>query len=636
MDSISLDSQALPPGTHLHEFIIERVLGSGGFGITYLARDTSLGRQVVIKEFLPVRVAWREPTTGTVRPRHSSTCDATDFEWALTNFASKAETMASLNHPGIVKVLRCFLANSTAYYVMPFINGVTLSELANQRHDKPFSENELRGLLERALNALSYMHECGILHGDIKPENILISHEGEPVFIDFDCSFQHAPSERSYTIIETPGCTPFERLQSRGNVGPWSDLYSLAASMVKIITTEWPPKATDRMFNDQWKPLVGRTRMRQDFSESFLSGLDKGLMFSVDERWLAACEWSHALMEDASSNNPKTSHYSLVIEEVPIPLPSSQPMRPSSIESTLPLSDLKECEQHLATGYCLEEFVIERVLGSGGFGITYLAHDKGLKRQVVIKENLPVDFAWRNTETGTVQPRHNSDKGVGDYEWALKNFLSEAETLAALDHPGIVKVLRKFKKNGTAYFAMPFHEGWAFNDEVDLRRTNGTPFSEDEILGFLEYMLDALAYLHAQEIYHRDIKPANILLSKKGIPILIDFGAARQMLSERSMTVIESPGYTPFEQTQSRGNVGPWSDLYALGCTVFKAITYETPPKVNDRALDDSLIPLASRDELLARYSKHLLGGVDRAMAVRIENRWQSATEWLEFVGRTC
>jgi serine/threonine protein kinase len=300
------------------------------------------------------------------------------------------------------------------------------------------------------------------------------------------------------------------------------------------------------------------------------------------------------------------------------------------------LDDFQQWNQELAVGTVLEEFVIERVLGSGGFGITYLAKDMSLNRQVVIKENLPVDLAWRDAVSGTVRPRHNSDKGVEDYEWALMSFLRESETLATLDHPGIVRVLRKFETNGTAYFVMPYHDGWAFSSEIDLRRTEGAPFSEDEITGFLEHMLDALAYLHARGIYHRDIKPANILLAKMGVPLLIDFGAARQKLSERSMTVIESHGYTPFEQTQSRGNVGPWSDLYALGGTVFKAITFETPPKVNDRALEDSLISLACREELLEHYSKHLLAGVDRAMAVRVEKRWQSAEAWLEFVNKTC
>ena len=142
-------------------------------------------------------------------------------------------------------------------------------------------------------------------------------------------------------------------------------------------------------------------------------------------------------------------------------------------------------------------------------------------------------------------------------------------------------------------------------------------------------MLDALAYLHDRGIYHRDIKPANILITMEGIPTLIDFGSARQRLSERSMTVIESAGYTPFEQLQSKGNVGPWSDLYALAATIVKAITGDAPPKANDRAFDDPFISLADRNELLDRYSLEFLTTIDTALAAWVPDRWQKAEEWL-------
>ena len=117
---MSDDSQALPPSTEIEEFRIERVLGAGGFGITYLAADTSLGRQVVIKENLPSQFAFRDTKSGTVKPRNTSGGDADDYEWSMQNFIREAETLASLDHPGIVKVLRKFTANGTAYFVMPY------------------------------------------------------------------------------------------------------------------------------------------------------------------------------------------------------------------------------------------------------------------------------------------------------------------------------------------------------------------------------------------------------------------------------------------------------------------------------------------------------------------------------------
>ena len=282
--------------------------------------------------------------------------------------------------------------------------------------------------------------------------------------------------------------------------------------------------------------------------------------------------------------------------------------------------------QALPAGTRLEEFVIERVLGSGGFGITYLARDTRLDRQVVIKENLPAQFCFRDTHSLTVAPRHTHGDDADNFRWSLENFSKEAAMLASLDHPGIVKVLRSFEAFGTAYFVMPFVEGRTL-DELILHRA-GKPLAEAELRGILERVLAALGYLHDRGIYHRDIKPGNILITTEGLPVLIDFGSARQRLSERSMTVVESAGYTPFEQLQSKGSVGPWSDLYALGATFAKIITGEAPPKANDRAFGDPWQPMVSRMELEGRYSNAFLAALDRALKLPIEERWQSTEEW--------
>jgi len=241
---------------------------------------------------------------------------------------------------------------------------------------------------------------------------------------------------------------------------------------------------------------------------------------------------------------------------------------------TDPTSDIqtqKSVGKELPAGTRIEEFVIEKVLGSGGFGITYLARDTSLNRQVVIKENLPSQFAHRDTTSLTVWPgpcREDQE----NFRWSLENFSREAETLASLRHPGIVPVLRRFEAFGTAYFVMPFVDGITLDELIESRQADGQPFSEDELRGLLEHVLAALGHLHERGIYHRDIKPANILITHEGLPVLIDFGSARQRIGELSMTVIESAGYTPFEQLQSRGNVGPWSDLYALGGTLCRAL----------------------------------------------------------------
>jgi TPR repeat protein/serine/threonine protein kinase len=286
--------------------------------------------------------------------------------------------------------------------------------------------------------------------------------------------------------------------------------------------------------------------------------------------------------------------------------------------------------QALPPGTRIEEFVIDRVLGSGGFGITYLATDAALNRKVVIKENLPAQFCFRDTSSLTVAPRHTHGDDVDNFQWSLENFSKEASMLASLDHPGIVKVLRSFHACGTAYFVMPFVEGMPFDELIKNRQSKGQVFTEEELCGLLERVLDALAYLHDRGIYHRDIKPGNILITNEGIPVLIDFGSAREQLCERSMTVIESPGYTPFEQLQSRGNVGPWSDLYALGATLVKAITFEGIPKAADRVLDDPWKGLANHRDASQRYSFDFLYSIDRSLEPMPSTRWQQAREWRE------
>lgn len=288
--------------------------------------------------------------------------------------------------------------------------------------------------------------------------------------------------------------------------------------------------------------------------------------------------------------------------------------------------DSNTSTQALASGTRIGDFVIQRVLGSGGFGMTYLARDVRLNRQVVIKENLPAQYCFRDPGSLTVSPRHAHQDDLANFQWSLDNFSKEAAMLASLDHPGIVKVLGSFEAFGTACFVMPYMEGDPL-DELARRRADD-PFSEDELTGLLEWLLDALAYLHERGIFHRDIKPSNILVTRKGVPVLIDFGSARQQLGERSMTVVESAGYSPFEQLQSRGNVGPWSDLYALAATVVKLMTGEAPPKANDRTMGDPWQPLAGRVELRERFSEKFLACMDRALKLPIEERWQNAEEW--------
>lgn len=283
-----------------------------------------------------------------------------------------------------------------------------------------------------------------------------------------------------------------------------------------------------------------------------------------------------------------------------------------------------ESKERLTRGTKLGAYTILKTIGQGGFGITYLAERDADGAHVVIKENLPFQFCFRNEADSQVVSRPSCGD---DYQWSLTRFVEEAQLLSKLSHPGIVQVLQAFKALGTAYYVMPFVGGRSLDKASKPEGREMYPY----VSNVLTKMLEALEYLHRHNLLHRDIKPGNILMTEDGNPVLIDFGTARALVSEYSQTRIESPGYTPFEQVQSKGNTGAWTDLYALGATCYKIITGETPPPSVDRIGGSSdFMPLARRAGEFPMFPAAFLRSIDKAMEVFPKNRWQTAGEWLE------
>lgn len=284
-------------------------------------------------------------------------------------------------------------------------------------------------------------------------------------------------------------------------------------------------------------------------------------------------------------------------------------------------------QRELAPGTRLEQYEVLSVLGSGGFGITYLAKDLFLNRNVVIKENFPASCSYRDPLTGHIRP--NNEHDLENYTWALKSFLSEAQTLAELNHPGIVRILSVFEANGTAYFAMEHITGLSLDYLGEKLHTTGHRYTEDELKGLLTRLLRILEYLHASHIYHRDIKPGNILLTEQGTPVLIDFGAARHALKLHTATVLTTQGYSSPEQALGKTNIGPWSDLYSVGATFYALLTGHPPERAEARLSEDTMPPLHSNPHLMRLYSRQFLLSLDKALAPQINCRYQDAREWI-------
>ena len=206
----------------------------------------------------------------------------------------------------------------------------------------------------------------------------------------------------------------------------------------------------------------------------------------------------------------------------------------------------------LPKGYRFDDFEIVRVLGQGGFGITYLGYNHALDKPVAIKEYLPNDLAVRDN-TNSVVPKATSM--AEDFQHGLDSFLGEARTLARFKHNNIIQVFHFFRSNGTAYIVMEYAEG---EDLAGHLKRKGK-LSEEDLKPILEPVLEGLVLVHGAGILHRDIKPHNIMIRDDGSPVLIDFGAARMAIGamSRSITAIVSPGYAPIEQYATKSNQGP-------------------------------------------------------------------------------
>jgi formylglycine-generating enzyme required for sulfatase activity/predicted Ser/Thr protein kinase len=272
-------------------------------------------------------------------------------------------------------------------------------------------------------------------------------------------------------------------------------------------------------------------------------------------------------------------------------------------------------------GSMLQEYRIERVLGHGGFGITYLAYDTHLHKTVAIKEYLPADLAVRASDHSVTARASDAQES---FAWGLGNFVKEARLLARFSHPNLIRVHRYFEAHGTAYFVMEYAEGTTLAAELRQSST----LTESRIRNVLLPIMSGLEQVHREGVLHRDIKPDNIILRSDGTPVLIDFGAARQTLGSmtRSVLSVVTAGYAPLEQYATSGDQGPWTDLYALGAVAYRALSGRKPIDAVSRVREDPLVPAHLAGA--GRYAPQFLAAVDWALAVSAEDRPRSVTEW--------
>jgi len=279
----------------------------------------------------------------------------------------------------------------------------------------------------------------------------------------------------------------------------------------------------------------------------------------------------------------------------------------------------------LPPGTRIDQYVITSLLGRGGFGITYLVRDEALQKDFALKEFFPESLVLR--EGASIRIRSNTNSET-EYRWGLRKFFDEARLLVQFNHPNIVSVRRVFEANNSAYMLLDFVDGSTL--ESWLRGLDSPP-TQEELDTIVTPLLSALELVHRNRTWHLDFSPENVMIRRSdGVPVLLDFGASRLEIKQRSHVVsalVFKSGYSAPEQYTSKADrYGPWTDIYAVGATLYRAISGRLPSEAIERQLNDELEP--ARRVAKGRYRDSFLGAIDWAMQLKPEGRPQSIADW--------
>ncbi len=325
------ESNALPTGYSLHRYQIESILGAGGFGITYRAMHEALENEVAIKEYFPAEWAYRDHQGISVRPNTQGQIPAKQgeppcYEWGLQRFLDEAKILVQINHPGVVRVRDYFTANGSAYIVMEFEEGESLSGMLQRGGILP--EPELRRLLDDIMPALEAVHGQGYLHRDLKPSNLYVrSQDNHVILIDFGAARQALGRRtRSVTSVVTPGYSPIEQYVTVGDdYGPWTDIYALGAVLYRCITGAPPVEAPGRVLKDPVQPAIEVGAGL--YSHGLLQVVDQSLAVRPEDRFQSVAAMRQALhAADRSSEYANFSQVPPISPEL-LEFPSSDSMR---------------------------------------------------------------------------------------------------------------------------------------------------------------------------------------------------------------------------------------------------------------------------------------------------------------------
>ncbi|MEM7725884.1 MAG: bifunctional serine/threonine-protein kinase/formylglycine-generating enzyme family protein [Cyanobacteria bacterium P01_A01_bin.45] len=533
------------------KYVIEQMLGQGGFGITYRARHSILNNLVVIKT--PNESLKNDP-------------EYSNYIKRFINEGQRLEQLSQTQHPNIVRVRDLFHEGGTYCLVMDFVQGESLFNLVRTKGALPVEE-ALKYITQIG-DALTIVHQAGLVHRDAHPGNMMIQQDGKAVLIDFGIAGETMPTTVSSRFFGNPGFAPHE--QMRGDRKPYVDVYSLAASLYYAITGKRPVESFQRKAYKM--PLIPPQEHNSTISNELNQAILKGMEVEPENRPQAMQDWLLMLVEKEEEEETVT---------------------------------IWKRGQELQNG----NYRIEKDIAQGGFGITYLARNEN-NRRVVIK-----------SLNEKVQKRP-------DFVKLQQDFLNEAVKLAKCNHPHVVKVHEVFQEGKLWCMAMEYIEGEHLADRV----VNGGVLSEAEAVGYIRQIGEALTVVHNNGLLHRDVKPANILIrAGKPEAVLIDFGIAREFTPSetRLHTPYLSHCFAPIEQYQTVAKRGAYTDVYALAATLYFLVTKNLPNPATNRVSGLMLqSPRSFNPSLSIRVNDAILKG----MELEPENRPQTMGEWLELL----
>ncbi len=511
----------------LGNFRIERPLGRGGMGRVYLGWDLALERHVAIK---------------VISSRYQG-----EAAYAR-RFLQEARAIAAWNHPHIVRVFSAGQEDGLLYYVMEYLRGETLRArlLGYAAAGELMPGDEVLRIGEALASALDYAHDHGVIHRDVKPENVLLTEEGRIVLTDFGLALRIAHGSQG-EVFGTAHYTAPEQARRSSQAVPQSDLYSLGVMLYEMLTGAVPfddPSPAAVALQHITLPPPSPRSINPALNQQTESVLLRALQKAPSDRYPSGEALMQALRQALQAPAPYAADQNVALPPMPAAIQTNPPPPPPPKADPL-------------IGQSLGQYRIEALRGQGGMARVYRGYDTRARRPVAIKV---IDFPFQNNP---------------DY---LSRFQREAEAISKLKHPNIVKLYHYGQSDGLFYIAMQYIEGVELSEYLARHTPKGQVSPPPEVLlPLLRQICAALDYMHKRNIIHRDLSPANIMVTSEGKAMLTDFGLALHTSIGTRGEAFGSPHYVAPEQAVSSANAVAQSDLYALGVILYQAFTGHTP-----------------------------------------------------------